>query len=149
MRSIEIDRIKKAGENLTTLAILIIVVNLVALVVCMHFFLRWNIEDLKVFLPFYIFIQFVFFVFMLYQLFSAGFHLRNCDVAIVVKETTTTVFRKTTDGVVLKIVSIGNESIGAAVFIEEEPAPSGLYNYEKAGEIITISVEKGKLVTLH
>jgi hypothetical protein len=39
------------------------------------------------------------------------------------------VYRKTTDSITLKIVSINNQSIGAEVFINELYAPDGEYDY--------------------
>lgn len=40
-----------------------------------------------------------------------------------------TVYRKTTENITLKIVSINNQSIGAEVFIDEQYAPDGVYDY--------------------
>lgn len=40
-----------------------------------------------------------------------------------------TVYRKTTENITLKIVSINNQSIGAEVFIDEQYAPDGDYDY--------------------
>jgi len=40
-----------------------------------------------------------------------------------------TVYRKTTENSILKIVSVNNQSIGAEVFIKNEYAPDGEYNY--------------------
>jgi len=41
-----------------------------------------------------------------------------------------TVYRETEDGETLKIVSVNNETIGAAVFINEKPATDGTYIYK-------------------
>ena len=43
--------------------------------------------------------------------------------------TSQTIYRKTTENITLKIVSINNQSIGAEVFIDEEYAPDGNYDY--------------------
>lgn len=40
-----------------------------------------------------------------------------------------TVYRTTTENITLKIVSINNQSIGAEVFIDEQYAPDGKYDY--------------------
>jgi len=41
-----------------------------------------------------------------------------------------TVFRETKDDIVLKIVSLNYKTIGAKVFIDEKPAPDGIYVYK-------------------
>lgn len=56
---------------------------------------------------------------------------------------TQTVFRETTDNKLLKIVSKINQTIGADVFIDDLPAPDGIYNY-KAGTHKLLT-ENGKI----
>lgn len=56
---------------------------------------------------------------------------------------TQTVFRETTDDKLLKIVSKLNQTIGADVFIDDLPAPDGIYNY-KAGTH-KLLIENGKI----
>lgn len=60
-----------------------------------------------------------------------------------VGSSTQTVFRETTDDKLLKIVSKLNRTIGADVFIDDLPAPDGIYNY-KAGTHKLI-IENGKI----
>lgn len=60
-----------------------------------------------------------------------------------VSSSTQTVFRETTDGNLLKIISKLNQTIGANVFIDDLPAPDGVYNY-KSGTYKLI-VENGKI----
>ncbi len=45
------------------------------------------------------------------------------------EDTIETVFRETKDNKTLRIVSINNFTIGAEVFIEDETAPDGKYEY--------------------
>jgi hypothetical protein len=54
-----------------------------------------------------------------------------------------TVYRETTDDKLLKIVAKLNQTIGADVFIDDLPAPDGIYNY-KAGSHKLI-IENGKI----
>jgi hypothetical protein len=54
-----------------------------------------------------------------------------------------TVYRETTDNKTLKIISEINQTIGADVFIEDLPAPDGIYNYKsKTHKLI---LENGKI----
>jgi hypothetical protein len=54
-----------------------------------------------------------------------------------------TVFRETTEGEILKIISEGNKTIGAEVFINNIAAPDGVYNYKsKTHKLI---IENGKI----
>ncbi|XVJ67187.1 MAG: zinc-ribbon domain-containing protein [Lacibacter sp.] len=54
-----------------------------------------------------------------------------------------TVFRETTDGRLLKIISKLNQTIGADVFIDDLPAPDGVYNYKSGTHKLVI--ENGKI----
>lgn len=73
--------------------------------------------------------------------------LKKSKVAIAginnVGSSTQTVFRETTDNKLLKIVSKLNQTIGAYVFIDDLPAPDGIYNY-KAGTH-KLLIENGKI----
>lgn len=73
--------------------------------------------------------------------------LKKSKVAIAginnVGSSTQTVFRETTDDKLLKIVSKLNQTIGADVFIDDLPAPDGIYNY-KAGTH-KLLIENGKI----
>lgn len=73
--------------------------------------------------------------------------LKKSKVAIAginnVGSSTQAVFRETTDDKLLKIVSKLNQTIGADVFIDDLPAPDGIYNY-KAGTHKLI-IENGKI----
>lgn len=73
--------------------------------------------------------------------------LKKSKVAIAeinnVGSSTQTVFRETTDNKLLKIVSKLNQTIGADVFIDDLPAPDGIYNY-KAGTH-KLLIENGKI----
>lgn len=73
--------------------------------------------------------------------------LKKSKVAIAeinnVSSSTQTVFRETTDDKLLKIVSKLNQTIGADVFIDDLPAPDGIYNY-KAGTH-KLLIENGKI----
>lgn len=54
-----------------------------------------------------------------------------------------TVFRETTDGKLLKIISKQNQTIGANVFIDDLPAPDGVYDYKSGTHKLV--VEGGKI----
>lgn len=54
-----------------------------------------------------------------------------------------TVFRETTNNQILKIISKPNQTIGAEVFIDDESAPDGVYNYKSGSHKLII--EKGKI----
>jgi len=54
-----------------------------------------------------------------------------------------TVFRETTDGRLLKIISKLNQTIGANVFIDDILAPDGVYNYKSGTHKLVI--EDGKI----
>lgn len=73
--------------------------------------------------------------------------LKKSKVAIAVinnvGSSTQTVFRETTDGKLLKIVSKFNQTIGAEVFIDDLTAPDGIYNYKTGTH--KIIVENGKI----
>lgn len=73
--------------------------------------------------------------------------LKKSKVAIAginnVGSSTQTIFRETTDDKLLKIVSKLNQTIGADVFIDDLPAPDGIYNY-KAGTH-KLLIENGKI----
>lgn len=60
-----------------------------------------------------------------------------------VSSSTQTVFRETTDGKLLKIISKLNQTIGANVFIDDLPAPDGIYNYKSGTH--KLIVENGKI----
>ncbi len=73
--------------------------------------------------------------------------LKKSKIAIAginnVGSSTQTVFRETTEDKLLKIVSKLNQTIGADVFIDDLPAPDGIYNY-KAGSH-KLLIENGKI----
>lgn len=73
--------------------------------------------------------------------------LKKSKVAIAgennVSSSTQTVFRETTDDKLLKIISKLNQTIGLDVFIDDLPAPDGIYNY-KAGTH-KLLIENGKI----
>lgn len=58
-----------------------------------------------------------------------------------------TVFRETTDGRILKIIIKLNQTIGADVFIDDLPAPDGVYNYKSGTHKLVI--ENGKIKELY
>jgi zinc-ribbon domain len=53
----------------------------------------------------------------------------NLDENIDLVNTPEIVYRKTTENITLKIVSLNSQSIGAEVFIDEQYAPDGKYDY--------------------
>ncbi len=61
-------------------------------------------------------------------------------------DTTETVFRETKDNKLLKIVSINNLTIGAEVYINDEIAPDGVYEY--LNDKRKIVVKKGRIKEL-
>lgn len=61
-------------------------------------------------------------------------------------DTTETVFRETKDNKILKIVSVNNVSIGAEVYINDEIAPDGIYEYLNDNRKIV--VKKGRIKEL-
>lgn len=73
--------------------------------------------------------------------------LKKSKVAIAdinnVGSSTQSVFRETTDNKLLKIVSKLNQTIGADVFIDDLPAPDGIYNYKTGTHKLLI--ENGKI----
>ena len=73
--------------------------------------------------------------------------LKKSKIAIArinnVGSTTRIVFRDTVDNKLLKIVSKMNQTIGAEVFIDDLPAPDGIYMYK--GGTHKLIVENGKI----
>ena len=58
-------------------------------------------------------------------------------------DTLLTVYRETTDNKTLKIISEYNQTIGADVFINDLPAPDGVYNYKSRTHKLIL--ENGKI----
>jgi uncharacterized membrane-anchored protein len=61
-------------------------------------------------------------------------------------DTTETVFRETKDNKFLKIISVNNASIGAEVYINDEIAPDGIYEY--LNDSRKIVVKRGRIIEL-
>ena len=74
--------------------------------------------------------------------------LKKCKVALAdinnARGATQTVFREMTNGKLLKIISKHNQLIGANVFIDDFPAPDGVYDYKSGTDRLVI--ENGEII---
>ena len=147
INQIKLFRIKAAGKNISTVAVLILISNLIPVIAFFHIS---NLDFSKIngvgkYYMLYGLVYLILTIAILFNLFNAGDNLRLCDVDIIYeeKETNQIVFRETKDNKTLKIISTNNNTLGAKVFIGDEIAPDGEYSYLKDNR--KLIVKDGKI----
>lgn len=142
MEQLKLERIKAAGKNINNIGYLILVLNIIPIIAFLH--IRnldlTDYKNIRIYYMIYGILYLFVSITIMANVFFAGNNFSQCDSDVNEVEKQT-VYRKTSENKILKIILTNHETIGAEVFIDEKVAPDGEYSYPNR----KMTVKNGKI----
>ena len=132
MKQVQIARIKAAGSNITIIGTLLLVSSILPVVAVLHFenIDATDLQQKEKLYWLYGISYLILSIAIMINVFLAGNNLSSCDIEEALTVERQIVYRVTTENKTLRIISTNHETIGAEVYIENNIAPDGEYQYK-------------------